>query len=114
MKPGATAFTVMPSGPTSRASERVKPMSDGLGGRVDRQAVIAGGGDHGGHVDDAAAVLAHHRAHDVLGEQHRGDRVEAHQALDLLIAHHREHAGSAEAGVVDQPVERPELLAQSR
>jgi hypothetical protein len=30
IKPGATAFTVMPNGPTSRASERVKPTSDAL------------------------------------------------------------------------------------
>ena len=28
--PGATALTVMPSWPTSRASERVKPTSDAL------------------------------------------------------------------------------------
>ena len=28
MKPGAIAFTVIPSLPTSRASERVKPTSD--------------------------------------------------------------------------------------
>ena len=28
MKPGATALTVIPSGPTSRASERVKPIRD--------------------------------------------------------------------------------------
>ena len=29
-KPGATALTVMPSGPTSRASDLVKPMSEAL------------------------------------------------------------------------------------
>jgi len=30
MKPGATALTLMPAGPTSRASERVKPISEAL------------------------------------------------------------------------------------
>ena len=29
-KPGATAFTVMPNRPTSRASERVKPIIEAL------------------------------------------------------------------------------------
>src|SRR2546430_16235631 len=33
--------------------------------------------------------------------------------LDLLIAHQREHAARADAGIVDEPVKRAELLAQA-
>ena len=43
--PGAIAFTVTPTGPTSRASDLGKSDQRGLGGGVNGKAVEAGGGD---------------------------------------------------------------------
>ena len=41
-----------------------------------------------------------------------GEHVHAHEFLDLRIVHRRQHAVGAERSVVDQGIERPELLAQ--
>ena len=70
-KPGAMALTVMPSRPTSRASERVKPSIDALVARIDRKPAIAGEADDRSDVDDAACAVRHHRPHHIFGQHDR-------------------------------------------
>ena len=45
-------------------------------------------------------------AHDVFGENDRRQHVELHQRLDLGIVHGREQAVGADAGIVDEAVDR--------
>ena len=71
-----------------------------------------GEADDRGDVDDAAGPLSHHRPRHVFGEHDRREHVHAHEFLDLRIVHRRQHAVGAERSVVDQGIERPELLAQ--
>ena len=58
-------------------------------------------------------ALDHHRAHHVLGEQ-QGETVLRRTRPSICSSRIIVSTpDGAEAGVVDQPVERPELLAQS-
>ena len=104
MKPGATALTVMPSRPTSRARLRVKPSIAGLGRAIDRQAAIAGRGDDRADIDDAPLARRHHAAHDIFGQHDRRHGVQPDQLFDLGIVHVGEQALRAQRGVVDQAV----------
>ena len=49
-----------------------------FGGRIGGKPAIAGKPDDGGDVDDAAHAFRHHRAHNVLGEHDRRQRIETH------------------------------------
>jgi hypothetical protein len=98
--------------PTSRASDRVKPISDCFGGGVNGKTAIAGEADNRGDVHDPPAAIGHHGTHYVLGEDDGGDRVQAHQLLDPRVGHQRESAVVTHTRVVYQPVDRAEVLPQ--
>jgi len=51
----------------------------GLGGAVHGEAVIAGRGDDRADLDDAALAIGQHVTHDIFGQDHRREHVEAHQ-----------------------------------
>ena len=63
-------------------------------------------------IDHARASLRHHAADDIFAHQDRRERVEADQRLDIGVAHIGEQAPRSHAGVVDQPVDRPEPRAR--
>ena len=69
-QPGSTQLTRMRSGPSSRASARVRPVIGRLGGDIGRAVAVA---DHPGdraEIDDrAAAGIAHLRPHRLGGEE---------------------------------------------
>ena len=79
---------------------------------VDREAAVSREADDRRDVDDAAAAVRHHVADHVLGQDDRREGVHANQALDLRVVHERQRAVRPQRGVVDEPVDRPELLPQ--
>src|ERR1700682_5293735 len=80
-----------------------------LGGAVDRESTVAGGGDDRGDVDYPAVTPRHHRSHDVFRQQNGRDGIELNQSLDILIAHVAEQAAGAQARVIDETVDRTEV-----
>ncbi len=111
MKPGATAFTFTPWRPTSRAKRSRKAQHGGLGRAIDRQPAVAGEADDRGDIDDAAAAFRQHGPHRVFRQHDGRHRVDADELLDLGIVHDRERTLGAHRGVVDQAVDRSEVLA---
>ncbi len=85
----------------------------GFGRAVDGEPAEAGEGDDRSHVDDAAAAPGHHGANQMLGQHDRGHGVEPHQFLDLRCRHGGEDAAGSVGGIVDQPVDAAERLAQA-
>ena len=75
MKPGRDRVDVDAQRARPRAPATVKPIMRRLGRAIDRQAAVAGEADDRGDVDDAAAAVGHHRAHDVFGQHDRATSV---------------------------------------
>ncbi len=102
MKPGATALTVMPREPTSRARDLREADDAGLGRGVVGLPGVAHGADHRGDVDDAALrAFIMPRRH---GLAMRNSRVQigVDHRVPLLILHAHEQVVAGDAGVVDQ------------
>src|ERR1700751_2114750 len=94
----------MPSGECSAASDR------GLGGVVLQVAAACEDGTYGGDVNDGAAVVAAHQRNRRLGAEDVAHQVDVEdlfpargtRLVDLFVF--------ADAGIVDEDVEAPELL----
>ena len=81
---------------------------------VDRQAAIAGLGDHRGHVDDPAAPGRHHRADHVFRSARSATACSAGSAARYRrVGMVASRPAGADAGVVDQAVERRRIRARS-
>ena len=103
--PGATTLTVMPRGPSSRASAREKPSSAAFAVRVgDHAGTAAAVGGLRADRDDPAAV-----GHDLQGgpaRVERGGQVQVEHAVPVGVVHRREPAPFDQpAHVVDQDVD---------
>src|SRR3954468_851384 len=86
----------------------------GFRAAVYRESRVAGGGNNGRNVDDAAALARHHRPHDVLREHQRRQGIDSDQRFDVRVAHRGQYAARSDTGIVDQAEDRsvrgPDLL----
>ena len=103
---GATAFTQMPSVATSFASDLVKPITAGLGGRVAGHIRIAFlAGDRGDADDASVLAVAHVLDHGAAAVEHAG-QIDRDDLLPVLVGLLPERRGAAgDAGVVHQDVD---------
>lgn len=107
--PGWMLLMVMPFGASSRARPRVKPGDGAFGAGVDRP---PGDGHPVGvdaaDVDDAAPLT--HAGQDFLGGEDRGAHVDCQHSVDVADGHLVQQVKTAHPCIVDQGVDRPELV----
>ncbi len=82
----------------------------GFGGGVVRLARVARGAHDGGNVDDRAALLAHHGHVRRLAEVERALQVRVDHVVPVRLPHAEQEPIPRDAGVVDEHVERSEVL----
>jgi hypothetical protein len=100
----------MPSGEWSAARARVKPANRGLGCVVQQVAAACDDGTHGGDVDDGAALVAAHQRDRRLGTEGVAHQVDVEDLVPARRARLVNLFVFADAGIVDEDVEAPELL----
>ena len=84
-----------------------------LGRAVDRQPAVAGAGDDRADIDDAAAARRSSSRARRISSAPSARAVFSRTSRSICgVAHGRQDAARADAGVVDQPVQRAELLVQ--
>lgn len=111
MKPGAIAFTVMPTLPTSRASERVKPTTAALDAAYTDKPLWPAEAT----IEEMLTILPAPSAIiwratylvRIMGDKY----VQANQGLDIGIVHGRQQAVGTDPGIVDEAVDRAEFVA---
>src|SRR5437762_10432586 len=86
----------------------------GLGGRVVGLPFVADQPHDAGDVDDAAPAALDHPARRELGEQERGLEVRIQHLVPVLLADPEQQVVLGEAGVVDEHVDRAEVLLDRR
>jgi len=82
-----------------------------FGCTIDGETAVTGKSDYGCDVYDPAAPFRQHRTHDIFRQHDGGNGIDAHELLDLGIVHQRENTVGPNRGVIDQPVNGPEILA---
>src|SRR5271167_3228172 len=100
----------MPSGEWSAASARVKPATAALVVSYSRLPPPATTGTYGGDVNDGATLVAAHQRNRRLGTEDVAHQVDVEDLFPARRARLVDLLVFADAGIVDEDVEAPELL----
>src|SRR5215813_11345899 len=99
MKPGAIAFTLMPNGPSSIASVRVKPWMPAFAERGRRA-----------QIDDLAPPLVGHEPLYRTRAEECAAKVNANHRVPVVLGHLEQQVVPRDAGVVDQDVDATKVV----
>ena len=114
INPGATALTVIPRLASSRAERFRQTNQARLARGVVRLPGVADQSDDRADVDDAAAALLDHRAHQRLGEVEGAFQVRVQDRVPIVDRHAHAESIARHAGVVHQNVDASEVLQDLR
>src|SRR5438477_1524691 len=108
--PGPTAFTRMPSGEWIGGERPRQARDRGLSRVVLQVPAARHDGTHGGDVNDGTALVAAHQRNRRLGTEDVAHQVDVEDLVPARRARLVDLLVFADAGVVDEDVEAPELL----
>ena len=86
----------------------------GLRGRVGGHTAIAREANNGADIHDASGARCHHGSHDEFCQNDWRHRIELNEFLDLGNRHVGQNAIGSQRGIVNEPIDRPELFANLR